>query len=88
MMFICFERLKFAADCMQGDVALSVLMTTSTTIGTIFMTPLIAKVVLGTLVPVDAMGIVMSTIQVRIACIVCCTSPMFHADEECFDLLV
>lgn len=49
----------------QGDVALSVLMTTSTTVGTIFMTPLLAKLVLGTIVPVDAMGIVISTIQVR-----------------------
>lgn len=39
-------------------------MTTSTTIGTIFMTPLLAKLVLGTMVPVDAMGIVMSTLQV------------------------
>jgi BASS family bile acid:Na+ symporter len=52
---------------MQGDVALSVLMTTSTTIGTIFMTPLIAKLLLGTIVPVDALGIVYSTIQVVLA---------------------
>eukprot|EP00192_Tetraselmis_astigmatica_P011946 CAMPEP_0117657114 /NCGR_PEP_ID=MMETSP0804-20121206/5160_1 /TAXON_ID=1074897 /ORGANISM="Tetraselmis astigmatica, Strain CCMP880" /LENGTH=396 /DNA_ID=CAMNT_0005463551 /DNA_START=590 /DNA_END=1780 /DNA_ORIENTATION=- len=51
----------------KGDVALSVLMTTTTTIGTIFMTPLIAKIVLGALVPVDAMGIVISTIQVVLA---------------------
>jgi len=47
-----------------GDVALSVLMTTSTTLGCIFMTPAIAKLVLGTVVPVDAMGIVYSTFQV------------------------
>jgi len=51
----------------KGDVALSVLMTTSTTIGTIFMTPLIAKLLLGTIVPVDALGIVYSTIQVVLA---------------------
>eukprot|EP00191_Tetraselmis_sp_GSL018_P000022 CAMPEP_0177606608 /NCGR_PEP_ID=MMETSP0419_2-20121207/17402_1 /TAXON_ID=582737 /ORGANISM="Tetraselmis sp., Strain GSL018" /LENGTH=382 /DNA_ID=CAMNT_0019100989 /DNA_START=128 /DNA_END=1276 /DNA_ORIENTATION=- len=51
----------------KGDVALSVLMTTSTTIGTIFMTPIIAKLVLGAIVPVDAMGIVFSTIQVVLA---------------------
>uniref|UniRef100_A0A7S1RNK8 Uncharacterized protein n=1 Tax=Alexandrium catenella TaxID=2925 RepID=A0A7S1RNK8_ALECA len=50
-----------------GDVALSVLMTTSTTIGCIFMTPLICKMVLGTVVPVDAMGIVVSTFQVVLA---------------------
>jgi len=50
-----------------GDVALSVLMTTSTTLGCIFMTPLICKMVLGTVVPVDAMGIVVSTFQVVLA---------------------
>lgn len=48
----------------KGDVALSVVMTTSTTIGCIFMTPLIAKMVLGTIVPVDPVGIAVSTIQV------------------------
>eukprot|EP00931_Biecheleriopsis_adriatica_P068797 TRINITY_DN426_c0_g1_i1.p1 TRINITY_DN426_c0_g1~~TRINITY_DN426_c0_g1_i1.p1 ORF type:complete len:457 (+),score=101.75 TRINITY_DN426_c0_g1_i1:68-1372(+) len=50
-----------------GDVALSVLMTTSTTLGCIFMTPLICKMVLGAVVPVDAMGIVVSTFQVVLA---------------------
>jgi len=50
-----------------GDVALSVLMTTSTTIGCIFMTPLICKLVLGAIVPIDAMGIVISTFQVVLA---------------------
>lgn len=50
-----------------GDVALSVLMTTSTTLGCIFMTPLICKLVLGAVVPVDAMGIVVSTFQVVLA---------------------
>jgi len=50
-----------------GDVALSVLMTTGTTIGCIFMTPLICKMVLGAVVPVDALGIVVSTFQVVLA---------------------
>lgn len=50
-----------------GDVALSVLMTTSTTLGCIFMTPLICKLVLGAVVPVDAVGIVWSTFQVVLA---------------------
>lgn len=50
-----------------GDVALSVLMTTGTTIGCIFMTPLICKLVLGAVVPVDAFGIVVSTFQVVLA---------------------
>eukprot|EP00210_Caulerpa_lentillifera_P007306 g6983.t1 len=48
----------------KGDVALSVLMTTSTTIGCLFMTPLICKLVLGAVVPLDAVGIAISTFQV------------------------
>lgn len=48
----------------RGDVALSVLMTTVTTIGAIFMTPLISKVLLGAIVPVDAVGVAISTVQV------------------------
>jgi len=51
----------------RGNVALSVLMTTATTIGAIFMTPLICKGLLGTVVPVDAVGIAFSTIQVVLA---------------------
>jgi len=51
----------------RGNVALSVLMTTATTIGAIFMTPLICKSLLGTVVPVDAVGIAYSTIQVVLA---------------------
>jgi BASS family bile acid:Na+ symporter len=38
----------------HGDVALSVLMTTASTLGAIFMTPLLTKFLAGTLVPVDA----------------------------------
>ena len=48
----------------KGDVALSVMMTTVTTLGAIVMTPLLCKVLLGTLVPVDAVGVAISTIQV------------------------
>jgi len=51
----------------RGNVALSVLMTTATTVGAIFMTPLICKSVLGTVVPVDAVGIAKSTLQVVLA---------------------
>ena len=40
----------------KGNVALSVLMTTATTIGAIFMTPLLCKVLLGAVVPVDGGG--------------------------------
>eukprot|EP00403_Amphidinium_massartii_P029542 CAMPEP_0178404660 /NCGR_PEP_ID=MMETSP0689_2-20121128/18000_1 /TAXON_ID=160604 /ORGANISM="Amphidinium massartii, Strain CS-259" /LENGTH=396 /DNA_ID=CAMNT_0020025655 /DNA_START=82 /DNA_END=1272 /DNA_ORIENTATION=- len=48
----------------RGDVALSVLMTMSTTAGCILMTPAMCKAILGTAVPMDAMGIVYSTLQV------------------------
>ena len=48
----------------KGDVALSVLMTTVTTIGAIFMTPLLCKLLLGAIVPVDAVGVAISTVQV------------------------
>jgi BASS family bile acid:Na+ symporter len=39
----------------HGDVALSVLMTTASTLGAIVMTPLLTKLLAGTLVPVDAL---------------------------------
>jgi bile acid:Na+ symporter, BASS family len=54
----------------KGDVALSVMMTTATTLGAIFMTPLLCKFLLGTIVPVDAVGIAFSTVQVVLAPIV------------------
>jgi len=48
----------------KGDVALSVLMTTMTTVGAIVMTPLVAKILLGTVVPVNAAAVALSTMQV------------------------
>jgi len=51
----------------KGNVALSVLMTTATTVGAILMTPLLCKGLLGAVVPVDAKGIAFSTIQVVLA---------------------
>jgi len=51
----------------RGNVALSVLMTTATTLGAIFMTPFLCKLLLGAVVPVDAAGIAKSTIQVVLA---------------------
>lgn len=54
----------------KGNVALSVLMTTATTIGAIFMTPLLCQKFLGAVVPVDALGIVYSTLQVVLGPIV------------------
>eukprot|EP00560_Eucampia_antarctica_P002152 CAMPEP_0197840466 /NCGR_PEP_ID=MMETSP1437-20131217/45626_1 /TAXON_ID=49252 ORGANISM="Eucampia antarctica, Strain CCMP1452" /NCGR_SAMPLE_ID=MMETSP1437 /ASSEMBLY_ACC=CAM_ASM_001096 /LENGTH=414 /DNA_ID=CAMNT_0043450089 /DNA_START=490 /DNA_END=1734 /DNA_ORIENTATION=- len=51
----------------KGNVALSVLMTTATTVGAIFMTPFLCKLALGAVVPVDATGIAISTLQVVLA---------------------
>jgi BASS family bile acid:Na+ symporter len=48
----------------QGDLALSVLMTTMTTIGAIVMTPLMGKLLLGQVVPVNPVAISKSTVQV------------------------
>jgi BASS family bile acid:Na+ symporter len=50
----------------KGNVALSVLMTTATTVGAIFMTPFLCQSLLGAVVPVDAAGIAKSTIQVGV----------------------
>lgn len=47
-----------------GNVALSVTMTTATTLGAMAFTPLIAKLFIGTAVPVNAAGIALSTMQV------------------------
>ncbi|XP_060213721.1 sodium/pyruvate cotransporter BASS2, chloroplastic [Lycium barbarum] len=48
----------------KGNVALSVLMTTCSTVGAILMTPLLTKLLAGQLVPVDAAGLAISTFQV------------------------
>ncbi|XP_051114973.1 sodium/pyruvate cotransporter BASS2, chloroplastic-like [Andrographis paniculata] len=48
----------------KGNVALSVLMTTCSTIGAIVMTPLLTKLLAGQIVPVDAAGLAISTFQV------------------------
>jgi BASS family bile acid:Na+ symporter len=47
-----------------ANVALSVLMTTASTLAAIVMTPLLTKWLAGTLVPVDALGLFASTVQV------------------------
>ncbi|GAX19626.1 bile acid:Na+ symporter, BASS family [Fistulifera solaris] len=54
----------------KGNVALSVLMTTATTLGAIFMTPILCKALLGAVVPIDALGIARSTIEVVLVPIV------------------
>lgn len=65
-----FQSRYTCADIARGDVALSVLMTTVTTIAGIFTTPLLCKTILGAVVPVDAVGIAISCLQVILAPIV------------------
>ena len=48
----------------RANVALSVLMTMCSTFGAIIMTPLLTKWLAGTLVPVPALGLFVSTVQV------------------------
>ena len=48
----------------RADVALSVLMTTCTTLGAVVLTPLLTKLLAGRLVEVDAWGLFLSTLQV------------------------
>ncbi|RMD84032.1 MAG: bile acid:sodium symporter family protein [Candidatus Dadabacteria bacterium] len=48
----------------RANVALSVLMTMFSTLAAIVMTPVLTKVLAGTLVPVDAWGLFRSTVQV------------------------
>jgi BASS family bile acid:Na+ symporter len=48
----------------RADVALSVLMTTCTTLGAVVLTPLLTKLLAGRLVEVDAWGLFFSTLQV------------------------
>lgn len=49
----------------NGNVALSVLMTTASTVGAIIMTPFLTKTLAGTLVPVDALAMAREIFQVR-----------------------
>jgi BASS family bile acid:Na+ symporter len=48
----------------RADVALSVLMTTCSTLGAVVLTPLLVKLLAGRLVEVDALGLFLSTLQV------------------------
>lgn len=50
----------------QGDVPLSIVMTACTTLGAVFLTPLLTKILAGTSVPVDAIGLSISTLQVHL----------------------
>ena len=49
----------------KGEMGLSIMMTTASTLAAIVMTPLITTWLAGTLVPVDPKALFMSTLQVR-----------------------
>nr|XP_010930820.1 probable sodium/metabolite cotransporter BASS1, chloroplastic [Elaeis guineensis] len=51
----------------QGDVPLSIVMTVCTTLAAVLLTPLLTKILAGTYVPVDAMKLSISTLQVVVA---------------------
>ncbi|XXG65417.1 hypothetical protein AAC387_Pa05g3125 [Persea americana] len=51
----------------QGDVPLSIVMTVCTTLGAVVLTPFLTKVLAGAHVPVDAIKLSVSTLQVVVA---------------------
>ncbi|GER45918.1 sodium-bile acid cotransporter [Striga asiatica] len=51
----------------QGDVPLSIVMTVCTTLGAVILTPLLCKILAGTYVPINAVNLSMSTLQVVVA---------------------
>ncbi|KAK8564422.1 hypothetical protein V6N13_005351 [Hibiscus sabdariffa] len=48
----------------RGDVPLSTVLTVCTTLGAVILTPVLTKILAGTYVPVDAIGLSLSTLQV------------------------
>ncbi|XP_042463765.1 probable sodium/metabolite cotransporter BASS1, chloroplastic [Zingiber officinale] len=51
----------------RGDMPLSIVMTVCTTLAAVFLTPLLTKLLAGTYVPVDAIKLSLSTLQVVLA---------------------
>ena len=51
----------------KGDMPLSVMMTTASTLAAVFTTPLLTSLLVGTLVPVDATAMFLSTLQLVLA---------------------
>lgn len=54
IVFFCLQSSNVATYIAHGDVALSVLMTTASTLGAIVMTPLLTKTLAGAMIAVDA----------------------------------
>ncbi|XP_022929228.1 sodium/pyruvate cotransporter BASS2, chloroplastic-like [Cucurbita moschata] len=51
----------------RGDVPLSIIMTVCTTLGAVILTPFLTKTLVGAFVPVDALKLSLSTLQVVVA---------------------
>lgn len=67
----------------RGDVALSMMMTAYTTLACAVMTPLIAKLALGTVIPINAAGIARSTAEVMLAPMSIGVAINYFAPELC-----
>lgn len=58
---------SYASFLSKGDVALSILLTSSTTIASVVFTPLLTGLLIGSVVPVDAVAMSKSILQVMSA---------------------
>ncbi|KAL6214289.1 hypothetical protein ACLB2K_013725 [Fragaria x ananassa] len=58
---------SYASFLSKGDVALSILLTSSTTIASVIVTPLLTGLLIGSVVPVDAVAMAKSILQVVLA---------------------
>ncbi|KAL6002588.1 putative sodium/metabolite cotransporter bass3, chloroplastic [Asimina triloba] len=56
---------SYASFLSKGDVALSILLTSSTTISSVVITPLLTGLLIGSVVPVDAIAMSKSILQVK-----------------------
>ncbi|ERN11864.1 hypothetical protein AMTR_s00020p00147840 [Amborella trichopoda] len=62
---VCGAQLSsYASFLTQGDVALSILLTSCTTISSVLVTPLLTRLLIGSVVPVDAVAMSKSILQV------------------------
>lgn len=58
---------SYASFLSKGDVALSILLTSSSTIASVLFTPLLTGLLIGSVVPVDAIAMSKSILQVRMS---------------------
>lgn len=56
---------SYASFLSKGDVALSILLTSTTTITSVVITPLLTGLLIGSVVPVDAVAMSKSILQVK-----------------------